>query len=175
MECSPMGALGALPRRATTAEETPNLLQQTLTFERVKYGKVQHGSQRTPASGDTNSREWLQVAGVEAVTVAPLDQESPGSSPGGAMKPGNDLPVAGLLLSAGCVSQRASRCVSVDMLTSGLRPSAEPWAGVAQTRPPCAASRLRVAGNTVAVCTSVPKSAAVDRRGTCAFITCGSP
>ena len=26
--------------------------QQTLAFERVKYGKVQHESQQTPASGD---------------------------------------------------------------------------------------------------------------------------
>jgi hypothetical protein len=29
--------------------------QQTLAFERVKYGKVQHETQQTPASGATNS------------------------------------------------------------------------------------------------------------------------
>ena len=52
--------------------------QQTLTFEWVKYGKVRHESPQTPASGDTNSRKWLQVAGVQGVLVAPLDQESPG-------------------------------------------------------------------------------------------------
>jgi hypothetical protein len=36
-----------------------------------------------------------------------LDQESPGSSPGGAMKPGNDFGRAGLRLFAGCVSYRS--------------------------------------------------------------------
>jgi hypothetical protein len=34
--------------------------------------------------GDTNSRKGVQVAGIRVVTAAPLDQESPGSSPGGA-------------------------------------------------------------------------------------------
>ena len=61
-------------------------LRRTRTFERVKYGKVQHGSQQTPASGDTNSRKGRQVAGIRLVTAAPLDQESPGSSPGGATR-----------------------------------------------------------------------------------------
>jgi nucleotide-binding universal stress UspA family protein len=40
-----------------------------------------HETQQTPASGDTNSRK------IWAAIMAPLDQESPGSSPGGAMKP----------------------------------------------------------------------------------------
>ena len=35
-----------------TTEESRG--QQTLAFERVKYGKVQHESQQTPASGDTS-------------------------------------------------------------------------------------------------------------------------
>jgi len=30
-------------------------VRQTSTFEWVKYGKVRHETQRTPASGDTNS------------------------------------------------------------------------------------------------------------------------
>jgi hypothetical protein len=34
---------------------------------------------------NTNSRECLQVPGIRLVIMAPLDQESPGSSPGGAM------------------------------------------------------------------------------------------
>ena len=56
------------------------------------HSKVEHQSQQTPAADDTDSHNWLQVAGVEAVTVAPLDQESPGSSPGGATrKPCIDL------------------------------------------------------------------------------------
>jgi hypothetical protein len=71
-------------------------VRQTPTFERVKYGKVQHERRQTPASGDTNSREGLQVAGIRLVTAAPLDQESPGSSPGGAIEPGNDFGRAGL-------------------------------------------------------------------------------
>jgi hypothetical protein len=41
-----------------------------LTFERVNYGKVQHESQRTPASGDTTSRKRLQVAGALATGPA---------------------------------------------------------------------------------------------------------
>ena len=73
-------------------------LWETPASERVKCGKVEHETQQTLASGDTNSRKWWQVAGVEAVTTAPLDQESPGSSPGGAIKPGNDLAVVGLRL-----------------------------------------------------------------------------
>src|SRR5262249_47442824 len=58
------------------------------TFERVKYGKVRHQTQQTPASGDTTSRLSSRVAGIRVLIVAPLDQESPGSSPGGAMGPG---------------------------------------------------------------------------------------
>ena len=71
-------------------------LGPTSTSERVEDGKVQHETSENPAAGATNSRKWLQVAGIDAVTAAPLDQESPGSSPGGAMKPGDDLHLAGL-------------------------------------------------------------------------------
>ena len=67
-------------------------------FERVKHGKVERSSQQTPATGDTISRLYVQVAGIQAVTITPLDPESPGSSPGGAMKPGNDLALVGLRL-----------------------------------------------------------------------------
>jgi hypothetical protein len=45
------------------------------------YGEIQHETQQGSASGDTNSRKGLQVAGIRGVLVAPLDQESPGSSP----------------------------------------------------------------------------------------------
>jgi hypothetical protein len=45
---------------------------------------------------------FAQLVLVATRTAAPpvptLDQESPGSSPGGAMKPGNDLTVVGLRL-----------------------------------------------------------------------------
>ena len=52
----------------------------------------------------TRSRvNWWQVAEIQWLMLAPLDQESPGSSPGGAMKPGNDFGRAGLRLSAGYV------------------------------------------------------------------------
>jgi hypothetical protein len=67
----------------------------------LEYGKFRHESQQTPASGDTNSRKWLQVAGVQADTAAPLDQESPDSSPGGATESAaSDFPVAALSLFA---------------------------------------------------------------------------
>jgi hypothetical protein len=36
---------------------------QSPSSELVKYGKVPHESHQTPASGDTNSRKWLQVVG----------------------------------------------------------------------------------------------------------------
>jgi len=49
--------------------------------ESGKGGTVRHQS---PAAGDTNSRKRLQVAGIQGLPVAPLDQESPGSSAGGA-------------------------------------------------------------------------------------------
>jgi hypothetical protein len=74
-------------RAVWSAEESRSGFQQTLTCERVKYDKVQHESQQTSASGDTNSRKWLQVAGVRTVIVAPRDQESPGSSPEGELAP----------------------------------------------------------------------------------------
>jgi hypothetical protein len=57
--------------------------RQVRASERVKYGKVRHETRQTPASGDTNSRKGLQVAGIRGVLLPPLDQESPGSSPGG--------------------------------------------------------------------------------------------
>jgi hypothetical protein len=60
--------------------------QQTSTFERIKYSKFKHKTQQTPASGDTNSRIGQQVAGIRGVLMAPLDQESPGSSPGGQLE-----------------------------------------------------------------------------------------
>jgi hypothetical protein len=34
-------------------------------------GKVQHESHQTPASGDTNSRKWLQVAGIQGAFLFP--------------------------------------------------------------------------------------------------------
>jgi hypothetical protein len=70
--------------RGAWRDQGPRDHRKTTTFERVRHGKVEHGSHQVPASGDTNSRKWLQVAGVQGVPVAPLDQESPGSSPGGA-------------------------------------------------------------------------------------------
>ena len=39
-----------------------------------------------------------QVAPMDCPLRGTLDQQSPGSSPGGAMKPGNDLTVAGFRL-----------------------------------------------------------------------------
>jgi hypothetical protein len=39
-----------------------------------------------------------EVAGISTAMAVSLDQESPGSSPGGAMKPGKELDVAGLLM-----------------------------------------------------------------------------
>jgi hypothetical protein len=42
-----------LLRASQVGEESRG--QQTLAFERVKYGKVQHETQQTPASGATNS------------------------------------------------------------------------------------------------------------------------
>ena len=50
------------------------------------------------------------LTGTAAPAVPTLDQESPGSSPGGAIKSGNDFGRAGLRLSAECVS----RCAWVD-------------------------------------------------------------
>jgi len=57
-------------------------IRQTPTSERVKSSRVRQDGRQTPAAGDTNSRKWLQVAGIQVVPVVPLDQESPGSSPG---------------------------------------------------------------------------------------------
>ena len=67
-------AMEALPE---SAEQSPALdaarspvrqpsdpARPSLSSGRVKYGKVEHSSQQTPASGDTNSRKGLQVAGV---------------------------------------------------------------------------------------------------------------
>jgi hypothetical protein len=45
--------------------------QQTSTSERVKYSKFKHETQQTPASGDTNSRKGLQVAGIQVFFEAP--------------------------------------------------------------------------------------------------------
>jgi len=61
-------------------------IRQTPTSERVKSSRVRQDGRQTPAAGDTNSRKWLQVAGIQVVPVVPLDQESPGSSPGGATR-----------------------------------------------------------------------------------------
>jgi hypothetical protein len=60
--------------------------QQTSTSERVKYSKYKHETQQTPASGDTNSRKGLQVAGIQVFLRPPLDQESPGSPPKGGLR-----------------------------------------------------------------------------------------
>lgn len=70
-------------------------------FERVEHGKVERSSQQTAATGDTISRLYVQVGGIQAVTITPLDQESRGSSPGGATESAaSDFPVAALSLFA---------------------------------------------------------------------------
>jgi hypothetical protein len=45
-------------RSVDDAVSSLTAIRQSPAFERVKYGRVQHESQQTLASGDTNSREW---------------------------------------------------------------------------------------------------------------------
>jgi hypothetical protein len=106
------------PADRTYLEQRPWLIRQTRTHVRANDSKVQHSHQQTPALGYTNSRESWQVAGIWLVTVAPLDQESPGSSPGGAMKPGNDLGRAGLRLSS--VSALRSCVIGTTIILNGI-------------------------------------------------------
>jgi hypothetical protein len=61
--------------------------------ERANYGREAGTDARKAAVSQ-------QVIRNVCLGERTLDQESPGSSPGGAMKPGNDLSVAGLFLSA---------------------------------------------------------------------------
>ncbi len=56
--------------------------RQTPTFARVTYGQ-------TPAAGDTTSRLYSQVTGIQAVNWAPLDQESFAPILKGMVEPGH--------------------------------------------------------------------------------------
>jgi len=80
------------PQREIRGSSDASVDWQTPPSVRVNHGKVVHSSQQTPASGDTNSRNYLRVARALTITTAPLDQASPawpsaasGSSPEGAM------------------------------------------------------------------------------------------
>jgi hypothetical protein len=97
------GSTASVPRSTAAAAYPPGFgsprphdrmeSRQTPTSDRAKDGKVRHQGQQTPASGDTNSRKGCKLLEFRVFSAPPLDQESPGSSPGGAMKPGNlELP-----------------------------------------------------------------------------------
>ena len=103
-------------------KEGPNRVRQTPRFERAKFDKVR--CPQVPASGDTNSRDHLQVAGVEVVTAAPLDQEGPGSR----------SPICGVYESLReSVSDLLREVPRAHLLTWASTLVLEPWA--ARTRP----------------------------------------
>ena len=137
-------------RAATTQLASFNDLERlrpTSTSVRLDYGKVRRGTRQTPAAGDTTSRLVSQVAGIHWVNRAPLDQESPGSSPGGAtqrpkttsvvlgLRPSRPTATVSATVSPNAPPTRRLINLSGDSITFSIVASSAGWSRMRVSRP----------------------------------------